>query len=71
MSVVSRVNGMTRWMARNFLLREVNAVLKINKTLIRPDIEYSSHALDPVSRHGNWSLLLRLEGIQRRVTKIK
>ena len=39
-------------------------VLKIYKTLIRSYIEYSSRAWAPVSRHGNWKVKLRLEGIQ-------
>ena len=33
-------------------------------------MEYWTQAWTPVLRHGNWSVILRLEGIQRRVTKI-
>ena len=35
LSVVSKANGMIRWMVRNVISREANAVLKIYKTLIR------------------------------------
>ena len=63
-------NRMRSWMVRSFISREANTVLKAYKTLISPQIEYSSQAWDPVSRHGNYSVIVRLEGIQRRVIKI-
>ena len=62
LSVTSRANGMTGWMARNIISREPN-VLKIYKNLIRPHIKYCTRAWPPVSWHGNWSV--------RRVTKIE
>ena len=60
--------GMIGWMIRNIISRGAN-VLKIYKTLRRPHIENYTQAWVPVSRHGNWSIILTLEDIQR-VTKL-
>ena len=68
-SIISTVRVMIGWVVRNFMSRKVNIVL-IYKTLKRPHKAYSPHAWAPVSRHGNWSVILRLDTIQRRVTKI-
>ena len=59
--IVSRANGMISRMVRNPISREANIILKIYKILIRPHIEYGAQA--PVLRHGNWSVILRFEGI--------
>ena len=70
---------MIGWMVRNFISRDLIrvlhifktvAVLKICKTLIRSLIEYCTSVWAPVSRHGIWSVILRLEGVQKRVIKI-
>ena len=43
-------------------------IIKIYKTLLRLHIEYCTQVRAPVWRQGNWSGILRLEGIQKRVT---
>ena len=48
-------------MLRNLISREANVVLKIHKTLLRLHIEYCTQARAPVSRLGNWSVILKLE----------
>ena len=67
LSIVSRKRRTIDKMDRNFISIMKNVVLKIYITQISLYIEYST--LAPVSRHGNQSAILRLEGIQR-VTKI-
>ena len=57
-------------MVRNFILKEANVVLKMYKTLIRPPLEYCTQVCAPMLRHGNWSIIMRLEGIQKWGTKI-
>ena len=52
------------------LINRERIISQIYKTPIRTHIEYSTQAWTPVSRHENWSIILKLEGIQRRVTKI-
>ena len=61
---------MIGWMVRNFISRDTNVILKRYKTLIRPHLEYCTQAWAPISTHGNCSVILRLESIQKRVTKI-
>ena len=73
LSIVSRANGMIGRMGRNFISVEANVALKIWLTpppKKRPHIEYCTQAWAPESRHGSLSVILRLEGIQRRVIKI-
>ena len=51
-------------MGRNlFFLKQENVVLKVYKTLIRPHIEHVTQIWAPVLRHGNYSVILRLDGI--------
>ena len=38
------------------------------KSLIKPHIDYCSQAWVPMARHGNWSLILELEGVERSFT---
>ena len=38
--------------------------------MIRPPKVYCTQAWVPVSRHGNETVILRLEGLQTRVTKV-
>ena len=66
----SRANGIIDWMARNFISREANVLLKIHKTLIKLYLEYYTQAGVPLCRHENWRVILRLEGFQRIVTKL-
>ena len=61
---------MMGWMVRNFILSEINVVLKIYKSFKRSYIEYCTQAGAPVSKHRNWCVILRLEDIQRRVTNV-
>ena len=45
-------------------------MLGLYKSLIKPHIEYCSQAWAPMARHGNWSLILELEGVQRSFTRM-
>ena len=70
LAIVSRANRKIGWMVRNLISREANGVFKIHITLIRPHIEYCTQVWASLSKHWNWSVILRLEGIQRRVKKL-
>ena len=61
---------MISWIVRSLALRAANVVLKIHKTLIRPHKVYCTQVWATVSRHGNWSVILILQSIQRRMTKL-
>ena len=45
-------------------------MLRVYKTLIRPHLEYCVQLWNPAAEHGNWSLILRIESIQRRFTRM-
>ena len=45
-------------------------MLRVYKTLIRPHLEYFVQLWNPAAEHGNWSLILRIESVQRRFTRM-
>ena len=47
-----------------------SVMLPVYKTLIRPHLEYCVQLWNPVPEHGCWSLILKLEGVQRRFTRM-
>ena len=69
-SCVNKANQMICFIARNLISREKSLMLRIYKTLIRPNLEYCVQLLNPVHEHGNWSIILRIEGVQRRFTRM-
>ena len=69
-SCISKANQMLCWIARNLISREKTLMLRIYKTLIRPHLEYCVQLWNPAAEHGNWSLILRIESVQRRFTRM-
>ena len=43
---------------------------RVYKTVIRPRLEYCVQLWNPAACHGNWSIILELESIQRRFTRL-
>ena len=60
------------WITRNLISREQSLMLRIYKTLIRPHLEYKYcvQLWNPAPEHGNWSQILKIEGVQRRFTRM-
>ena len=60
------------WVTRNVISREPSVMLGLYKSLIKPHIEYCSQAWAPIAmaRHGNWSLIIELEAVQRSFTRM-
>ena len=69
-SCVSKANQMICWITRNLISREQSLMLRIYKTLIRPHLEYCVQLWNPAPEHGNWSQILKIEGVQRRFTRM-
>ena len=67
---ISKANQMIGWITRNFILREKSVMIRIYKALIRHLIEYCVPVWSPQPEHGSWSLILELEGVQRRFTRL-
>jgi hypothetical protein len=70
LAMISKANQKIGWIKRNILSRDALVISTVYKTLIRPHVEYCTQAWAPVARHGNWNFILKLESIQRKVTKI-
>ena len=70
-SCVSKANQMICWISRNLISREKSLMLRVYKTLIRPHLEYCVQLWNPATEHGNWSLIMRIESVQRRFTRMK
>ena len=67
---MSKANKMISWVTRNFILRDKKVMLNIYKTLIRPHLEYCTQLWSPVAAHGNWAMIMELERVQRRFTRM-
>ena len=69
-SNVSKANQMICWIVRNLILREKSVMLSVYKALVRPHLEYCVQLWNPVAEQGSWGLILELEGVQRRFTRL-
>ena len=69
-SCLSKANQMLCWISRNLISRKKSLMLRVYKTLIRPHLEYCVQLWNPAAEHGNWSLILRIESVQRRFTRM-
>ncbi len=67
---IAKANKNICWIVRNVITREKNVMIAIYKALIRPHLEYCVQLWNPVAEHGNWGLILELEGVQRRFTRL-
>ncbi len=67
---IKEANRMMAWITRNIVNKERNVMLNIFKTLIRPKLEYCVQIWNPVARRGNWSIIIELENVQRRFTRM-
>ena len=67
---IAKANRTIAWVTRSIISREPSVMLGLYKSLIKPHIEYCSQAWAPMARHGNWSLILELEGVQRSFTRM-
>ena len=67
---IKDANKMISWVTRNIVNKERNVMLSIYKTLIRPKLEYCVQVWNPVACHGNWSIIIELENVQRRFTRM-
>ena len=69
-TAVLKANSLIAWVARNIITRTPKVMKLIYKSLIRPHLEYCVQVWNPVNRYGNWPLILELEQVQRRFTRL-
>ena len=69
-SCINKTNSMIAWVTRTFVSREKELMLKIYKSMIRPNLEYCVQLWSPLPAHGNWKLILAIEAVQRKFTRL-
>jgi hypothetical protein len=69
-SCINKANSMIAWVTRSVITRKLETMLNIYKSMIRPHIEYCVQLWSPLPRHGNWELILAIEDIQRKFTRL-
>ena len=69
-SCIKEANRMIAWITRTVINKSKYVMLNIYKTLIRPKLEYCVQLWSPRACHGNWSIILDLESVQRRFTRM-
>ena len=67
---IVKANSTIGWTMRNIISRERNVMLSIFKTLVRPHLEYCVQLWAPCPDHGNWKTIMKIEGVQRRFTRM-
>ena len=58
------------WVARNVISRESKVLLNIYKSLVRPHLGFCVQLWNPIPMHGNWTIIMELESIQRLYTRM-
>ena len=69
-SSISKATQMIAWVTRNMISREKNVMLHVYKTVIRHHVEYCVQVWAPVAKHGNWGIIMDIESVQRRFTRL-
>ena len=65
---IKDANRCIAWVSRNLLNKDSYILARVYQTIIRPKLEYCLQLWNPVDCHGNWSVILKLESIQWRIT---
>lgn len=69
-SAINKAKCMIGWVSRNVISRDKTVMLSIYKSLIRPQIEYCVQLWNPRPKHGNWTIILKIEDVQRKFTRM-
>ena len=69
-SCINKANACISWVTRCVISRDSEVMLQIYKSMIRPHIEYCVQLWSPLPTHGNWGLILEIENIQRKFTRM-
>ena len=67
---ISKTKKCIGWVTRSVISREADVMINIYKSLVRPNLEYCVQLWNPIPKHGNWALIMELESVQRRFTRL-
>ena len=67
---LAKANKMIAWVSRNVICKDKEVMSVIYRCLVRPHLEYCVQCWCPTPRYGNWELILSIEKIQRKFTRL-
>ena len=67
---IKKANSCTAWITRSIISRDKEVMLKLYTSLVRPHLEYCVQLWNPKACHGNWGLIMDIENVQRRYTRL-
>ena len=67
---ISKAKKCIEWVTRSVISREADVMINIYKSLVQPNLEYGVQLWNPIPKHGNWALIMELESVQRRFTRL-
>ena len=70
LNIIQKAKAITAWVSRTVISRSPEVMLKIYKSLVRPQLEYCVQLWSPLPSHGNWGLILEIEDVQRSFTRM-
>ena len=67
---IGKANKCIGWVTRNVICRSHDVMVNIYKSLIRPHLEYCVQLWAPAPHYGNWKLIIDIENVQRKYTRL-
>ena len=66
---IGKANSMTGWVTRNLIRKDIQTMMTVYKTIVRPHLEFCVQLWNPAPKHGHWQLIMDIENVQRKFTK--
>ena len=67
---LAKANKMIAWVSSNIICKDKIIMATIYRCLVRPHLEYCVQCWCPTPRFGNWGLILSIEKVQRKFTRL-
>ena len=67
---IKKANSCIAWIARSIINRNKDVMLQLYKSMVRPHLEYCVQLWNPIPQYGNWGIIMQLEDVQRRYTRL-
>ena len=68
--MVNKAKSVIGWVKRNVISMAKSGMLTIYKSLVRPHLEYCVQVWNPPAKRGFWSMILDIENVQRKFTRL-
>ena len=67
---IKKANACISWISRTMITRDASVMINLYKSLVRPHPEYCVQLWSPKPRYGNWKVIMDIENVQRRYTRL-